>query len=251
VTFTIDALQAGTDVTVRRPLAQQLSFTPGWEQDRVPAGTELRFGVQHSGNRHINCTWQVSGQAGSMRGAQFQWQRRPAINDTVRVLVHDPGGAFGPDEKVVLTWFLTSNRPPQLTAPARTELVPGQVFAQTIGVSDADGDAVALTLDHGPAGLRLDPRHRVLQWTPTPGQLGSWAAMTSGCAPMTARQWSLSTSLMHVMATGRAAPTSNCRGQLAAAANPFHSSVTLRLCGAPLARRPSRFSICVGDGFAG
>ncbi|MDA0335771.1 MAG: lamin tail domain-containing protein, partial [bacterium] len=226
VTFTIGNLQASTDVTVRQPLAQSLSFVPGWSQARVTAGTDLSFGVRHRDDRLVQCEWQVSG-GGRSHGCQIRWRRSDASGDTVRVLVRSPGGAFGVDELVTHTWLLATNHAPSLSPPSVTELAPLQVFTQALTVSDADSDAVALTLDLAPPGLRLDGRQGILQWTPTGQQLGAHPVRVRASDGRT------STVIDFVLTVGaapRPALASGCSAALAASPNPFRTDLTLRLC---------------------
>lgn len=128
VTLSIDKLLAMSDIDVRRPLRERLTFAPSWTASRVPAGTELSFAVQAQGESRIRLQWRQPGHSRITRGQQFRWRRSTASTDTIRVVATRPGGAFEEEERVEHTWLLQSNRKPTLTPPADSLLLPGQTY---------------------------------------------------------------------------------------------------------------------------
>lgn len=165
-------LSAQAEVTVRKPLAEQLVFAPAWKDMRVPTGTDLQFSVRHASGERLQHTWGIPGQASTAHGSQFTWRRSSAVSDTVQLQVRRGGGFWGQEELVTRHWRLNSNHPPHVQAPEQTRLLAGQAYTLSLQVADDDGDAVVVLLDRGPVGLQLAPRRHELQWTPAPSQVG-------------------------------------------------------------------------------
>src|SRR5262245_30936542 len=67
-----------------------------------------------------------------------------------------------------------SGNPPHITSQPPTLAHIGVAFTYDVAATDPDaGDALTFTLPKKPAGAAIDSSSGLIQWTPTPGQLGS------------------------------------------------------------------------------
>ncbi len=153
-------------VTVKRPLTQQLTFSPTWSKQAIPEGRVVLLNVRFSGEDRPTYGWKRNGGRLQETGARLAYSWSGAGEDTVEVEV----GLF--HERVRRRWVLFANRAPTITA-ADSVVIVGRLFAlQLVGV-DADGDALAYTLESGPQGLALNQRTGRISWRPTVSDLGS------------------------------------------------------------------------------
>ncbi len=65
------------------------------------------------------------------------------------------------------------NMPPAITSTPRTRIHLGGRYLYSVAASDANNDPIALTLSTAPAGMTLDPAMGLVEWEPTPDQLGN------------------------------------------------------------------------------
>ena len=69
------------------------------------------------------------------------------------------------------------NMPPTITSTPRTRIHLGGRYLYTVAVSDANNDPITLSLTTAPAGMTLNPATRLVEWEPTPDQLGDNTAV--------------------------------------------------------------------------
>ncbi len=90
------------------------------------------------------------------------------------------------------------NDPPVITSTAVTNAILALPYAYDVAATDPDGDpltySLAQTEGSPPAGMVIDPTTGLIQWTPNPGQLGSWpitVLVTDGSKPPVEQSFSI------------------------------------------------------------
>lgn len=67
----------------------------------------------------------------------------------------------------------SGNLPPTITSTPVTAATVGQVYTYGVTATDPDaGDVLTFSLPTAPAGMTIDPTTGLIQWTPTPAQVG-------------------------------------------------------------------------------
>ena len=92
---------------------------------------------------------------------------------TVSLRVMDPFGGEA-DQSFVIN-VRGTNAPPLITTPPPTEAAVGETYVYVVGVGAAEGDILAFSLPDAPAGMSIDARAGVIDWTPEATQLGAHA----------------------------------------------------------------------------
>ena len=153
-------------VTVKNPLAQQLTFSPTWNQQAIPEGRVVLLNVRFSGEDRATYSWKRNGARLQETGTRLAYSWSGAGKDTVEIEV----GLR--NERVRRRWVLFANRPPTVTAADSVAIV-GRLFGlQLVGV-DTDGDTLAYILESGPQGLAMNLRTGRISWRPTVFDIGS------------------------------------------------------------------------------
>ena len=131
-------------------------------------------------------------------------------------------------ERVRRRWVLTANRPPIVTAADSVAIV-GRLFAlQLVGV-DADGDALAYTLESGPPGLALNLRTGRISWRPTVSDIGSHDVTINVSDGFNS---TLTCLTLSVHPPAAKLTTTSPDPRLAAWPNPFSAAVNMEIRGA-------------------
>lgn len=125
----------------------------------------------------------------------------PSLLTTLSVLVLFTacGGGGGSSTSGAPAPGVPANQAPVFVSNPPASAKEGHAYAYTINVTDANGDAVALSLVAQPAGAVLDGATRTISWTPTGAQAGtaqSFDVLASDGKGGTAHQtWGVTSSL--------------------------------------------------------
>ncbi|MCB0059733.1 MAG: putative Ig domain-containing protein, partial [Caldilineaceae bacterium] len=92
-------------------------------------------------------------------------------SQSVTVRVTDQGGLFA-EQSFTITVVPLENRVPTITSSPPAEPRVGQQYSYGVAATDPDNDVLTYSLPVAPAGMEIDPATGLIQWTPTPAQLG-------------------------------------------------------------------------------
>jgi hypothetical protein len=221
-------------VTVKVPLAQQLTFAPSWKQQAIPEGRVLLFGARFSGMDRATYRWKRNGDRLKATSAGLAYRWSGTGKDTLEVEV----GLR--NEQVRRQWVLTANRPPTITAGDSVAFV-GRLFTLQLFGFDAEGDVLAYTLESGPPGLALNLRTGRISWRPTRADIGSHELMIDVSDGFNNTRTAMN--LWVQQPSAKFAATSP-DPQLMAWPNPFSTVVKIEIRGAPPVTLPA---VCLFD----
>ncbi len=100
-----------------------------------------------------------------------EWPEAVPGTFSVRVAAEDPLGA-GANQGYTIFVRATNSLPTILGAPPATA-VPNATYQFVIQAQDFDGDLLTYSLNHGPAGMRVNEQSGLVTRIPTTGDLGS------------------------------------------------------------------------------
>ena len=88
----------------------------------------------------------------------------------VQLIVND--GTVDSDPATTTVVAVRLNHPPVITSTPVTTATAGTAYTYDVEGSDPDADPLTYSLDTAPAGMTIDPLSGVIQWTPSPSQVG-------------------------------------------------------------------------------
>jgi bacillopeptidase F len=77
----------------------------------------------------------------------------------------------------------SANSPPEITSTPPTAATEGSLYHYPVSASDADGDALAYSLETAPAGMSIDAASGLIAWTPDGSQVGTHAVTVRATDP--------------------------------------------------------------------
>ncbi len=103
----------------------------------------------------------------------IEWIPNTSVQDKhlMTVVVEDNGG-----KSASQSWWLyvktVNNQPVVTSVPVATALA-GLQYSYDVEASDADGDPLTFSFYISPAGMTIEPQTGLIEWIPTPAQVGS------------------------------------------------------------------------------
>jgi RHS repeat-associated protein len=99
------------------------------------------------------------------------WTPTQAGNQNVAIVVDDGQGNQVTQNYTVVVAGAAVNQTPVITSTPSFAAAVGVLYSYPVMASDPDGDPVAFSLTNPPAGMFIDPKSGLVQWTPNSSQV--------------------------------------------------------------------------------